>query len=189
MKLLDEQGQEKKLSAMENLGLSPLPNGMVRLFSEYQNKDLAYVGGTETKYVPIGDRVEVNVGRDQDITIQRRLKDQQITNVVARQYKKRLDDTFVLYYDLLDYDETFVFEEEIVSGKPVDAKTEIERKFDANVVLWGPGEPPPGLELQRARRVRGPAPGAGPRRAGGPEPREVLPGPEARQEGTGHATA
>ena len=68
LKLLDEKGKEKKLSAMENLGLSPLPNGMVRLFSEYKNKDLAYVGGTETKYVPIGDRVEVNVGPDKDIT-------------------------------------------------------------------------------------------------------------------------
>ena len=104
---------------MENLGLSPLPNGTVRLFSEYKNKDLAYVGGTETKYVPIGDRVEVNVGPDKDITIQRRLKDQKIGNVVARQYKRRLDDKFVLYYDLVDYDETFFYEEELVSGKPV----------------------------------------------------------------------
>ena len=47
LKLLDEKGKEKKLSAMENLGLSPLPDGMVRLFSEYQTKDLAYVGGTD----------------------------------------------------------------------------------------------------------------------------------------------
>ena len=76
VKLLDDHGKEKKLSAMENLGLSPLPNGFVKLFSEYKNKDLAYVGGTETKYVPIGDRVEVNVGPDKDITIQRRVKDQ-----------------------------------------------------------------------------------------------------------------
>jgi hypothetical protein len=142
LKLLDEQGKEKKLSAMENLGLSPLPNGTVRLFSEYKSKDLAYVGGTETKYVPIGDRVEVNVGPDQDITIHRRLKDQQTSNVVARQYKRRLDDQFVQYYDLLDYDETFFYEEEIVSGKPVVAKTELERQFDANVVLWGEGQPP-----------------------------------------------
>ena len=142
IKLLDEKGKEKKLSAMENLGLSPLPNGMVRLFSEYKNKDLAYVGGTETKYVPIGDRVEVNVGPDKDITIHRRLKDQQTTNVVVRQYKRRLDDQFVLYYDLADYDETLYFEEELVSGKPVDAKLELERQFDANVVLWGPeGQP------------------------------------------------
>ena len=145
VKLLDDKGKEKKLSAMENLGLSPLPNGTVRLFSEYKNKDLAYVGGTETKYVPIGDRVEVNVGPDKDITIQRRVKDQKIGNVVARQYKRRLDDKFVLYYDLIDYDETFFYEEELVSGKPVPAKIEVERQFDANVVLWGSeGEQPKG---------------------------------------------
>lgn len=142
VKLLDAAGKEKKLPGMENLGLSPLPNGMVRLFSEYANKDLAYVGGTETKYVPIGDRVEVNVGRDSDITIQRRLKDQKVANVVSRQYKKRLDNDFVLYYDLIDYDETFYYEEELASGKSTSAKVELERRFDANVVLWGEGDPP-----------------------------------------------
>jgi hypothetical protein len=150
IKLLDDQGKEKKLPSMENLGLSPLPNGTVRLFSEYKNHDLAYVGGTETKYVPIGDRVEVNVGLDKDITIQRRLKDQKIGNVVARQYKRRLDDQFVLYYDLIDYDETFFYGEEIVSGKPVPAKIEVERQFDANVVLWGEGEPPKGWTSNEA---------------------------------------
>jgi hypothetical protein len=142
VKLLDEQGKEKKLSGMENLGLSPLPNGMVRLFSEYKSKDLAYVGGTETKYVPIGDRVEVNVGPDKDISIVRKLKDQQVGNVVVRQYKRRLDDQFVLYYDLLDYDETFFYEEELASGKPVAAKVELERQFEADVVLWGEGQQP-----------------------------------------------
>jgi hypothetical protein len=142
IKLLDKEGKEKDLPAMENLGLSPLPDGMVRLFSEYQNKDLAYVGGTTTKYVPIGDRVEVNVGRDSDITIIRRLKDQKISNVVARQYRRRLDDTWMWYYDLVDYDETFFFEEEIVSGKPVDVKAELERRFAANVVLWSEDQPP-----------------------------------------------
>ncbi len=136
-KLLGDDGEEKDLPAMENLGLSPLPDGNVRLFSEYQNKDLAYVGGTATKYVPIGDRVEVNVGRDPEITIARRVKDRRITNTVARQYKRRLDNTWVLYYDLIDYDETLVYEEEIVSGKPVAAKVELERRFDADVVLWG----------------------------------------------------
>jgi hypothetical protein len=92
--------------------------------------------------VPIGDRVEVNVGRDSDITIIRRLKDQQITNVVARQYKRRISNTSVMYYDLIDYDETFYYEEEIVSGKPVDVKTDVERRFDANVVLWAEDAPP-----------------------------------------------
>ncbi len=144
IKLLNDDGTEKEVLGMENLGVSPLPDGSVRLFSEYETKDLAYVGGTETKYVPIGDRVEVNVGADADITIARRVKDQQITNVVARQYKRRLDNTYVLYYDLIDFDETFVYEEEIVSGKPVVAKTEIERRFDADVYLWGSEGKPDG---------------------------------------------
>jgi hypothetical protein len=141
-KLLDDDGDEKELPGMENLGLAPLPDGTVRLFSEYENKDLAYVGGTDTKYVPIGDRVEVNVGPEPGITIARRVKDHRITNVVARQYKRRLDNTYVLYYDLIDYEETFEYEEEIVSGKPVLVKTEIERKFADDVYLWGSeGEP------------------------------------------------
>jgi len=136
LKLLEDDGSEKDLPSMENLGLSPLPDGSVRLFSEYANKDLAYVGGSTTKYVPIGDRVEVNVGQDSDITIVRRLKDQKITNVVARQNKRRLDNEYVWYYDLVDYDEMFTYEEEITSGKPVAVQTELERRFDADVVLW-----------------------------------------------------
>lgn len=149
-KLRDDNGDELDLPAMENLGLSPLPDGSVRLYSEYANNDLAYVGGTQTKYVAIGDRVEVNVGVEPGITIQRRLKDQQIGNVVARQYRRRLDDEFVLYYDLIDYDETFAYEEEIVSGKPVDVKLEVERQFDANVVLWGSDGKPRDWDSQEA---------------------------------------
>ena len=149
-KIADEDGQDRDLPDMENLGVAPLPDGMVRLYSEYENKDLAYVGGTQTKYVPIGDRVEVSVGLEPGITLKRRLTDQSVRNVVARQYKRRLDNTFVWYYDLIDYDETFVFEEEIVSGKPVDIKTEVERHFDANVYLWGSDGPPKGWDGDEA---------------------------------------
>ena len=93
-------------------------------------------------FQPFGDRLEVSVGRDRDITIIRRLKDQRITHIVARQYKRRISKTEVRYYDLIDYDETLTYEEEIVSGKPVDAKVELERRFDAKVVLWGNGDRP-----------------------------------------------
>ena len=65
-----------------------------------------------------------------------------------RQYKRRLDDQFVLYYDLVDYDETLFYEEEMVSGKPVPAKVELERRFDADVVLWGPDGKPKDWDSQ-----------------------------------------
>jgi hypothetical protein len=86
--------------------------------------------------------LEVPLGVDADITLRRVLKDQKITNVVARQYKRRESDTFVILYDLIDYDETFYFEEEIVSGKPKLAKVELERRFEDNIVLWGNGDAP-----------------------------------------------
>jgi len=136
-KLTGDDGTELDLPGMENLGLSPLPDGNVRLFFEYANQDLAYVGGTQTKYVPIGDRIEVSVGQDPDITIVRRLKDRKVTGVVARQYKRIASNTYVELYDLIDYDETFVIEEEIISGKPTDAMVEVERRFNADVYLWG----------------------------------------------------
>jgi hypothetical protein len=146
LRLKNDDGQEKDLPDMNNLGVSPLPDGNVRLFSEYDNQDLAYVGGTSTKYVPIGDRVEVSVGADPSITIKRAVKDQRITNVVTRQYKRRLDNNYVLYYDLIDYDETFFYEEEIVSGKPSPIELDIERRFDANVYLWGSEGKPAGWD-------------------------------------------
>jgi hypothetical protein len=146
LKLTDDAGNEKDLPAMENLGVSPLPNGTVRLLSEYANNDLAYIGATEVKYVPMGDRVEVNVGPDSDITIARRLKDQRISDIVARQYERRLDNEFIRRYDLVDYNETYVYIEEIVSGKPVGVKMEVERRFDANVVLWAGDDKPAGWD-------------------------------------------
>ena len=79
-------------------------------------------------------------------TIWRHLKDQRIANVAARQYKRRLDNTYVLYFDLIDYDETFVYETEIISGKPVEIKLDVERRFDANVYLWSPQEKAKGFE-------------------------------------------
>jgi hypothetical protein len=51
----------------------------------------------------------------------------------------------------VEYDETLFCEEELVSGKPVVAKTEVERQFDANVVLWGSeAEPPKGWTSNEA---------------------------------------
>ncbi len=105
-------------------------------------------GAVDLVTLPTREGTQLTIYNSEDITIHRRLKDQKTSNVVVRQYKRRLDDQFVLYYDLIDYDETLSFEEEIASGKPVAAKTEVERQFDANVVLWGPDGKPKGWNSQ-----------------------------------------
>ena len=117
------------------------------------------------------------------------MKDQKISNVVARQYKRRLDDKFVLYYDLIDYDETFFYEEELVSGKPVPAKIEVERQFDANVVLWGSEGEPKGWTSNEAGGLRRSAHGRWPRGTGRSAARQVFSGPAAGEEADGSSTA
>ena len=122
---------------MENLGVSPIPDGAVQLYFEYENKDLAFVGRSSTPYVSIGSRLESVVGADSDITIERKLMERNVANVKAKRYKKVEDRHKVREYDLINYDETFIFEETIVSGKSSDAKVEVERNFGADVILWG----------------------------------------------------
>ena len=136
-KLKNDDGTEKKLPSMENLGVSPIPDGAVQLYFEYPNQDLAFVGRSSTPYVSIGARLESVVGQDSDITIEKKIMARKVSDVKAKRYKKIINKDRIEEYDLVDYDETVFYEETIVSGKPSLAKIEVERNFGANVILWG----------------------------------------------------
>ena len=47
-----------------NLGSTPLPNGMVRIFRQNEKQQLAYLAQQAIQYVPIGDKLELNLGED-----------------------------------------------------------------------------------------------------------------------------
>ena len=163
---------------MENLGLSPLAGWQrAAVLRVPANKDLAYVAARRNRSTwPIGDRVEVNVGRDADITIARHLKDQQTTNIVARQYKRRLDDKYVLYYDLSGLRrDVLPMRRRSSPASRWWRKVELERQLRCQRRAAGERGQTEGLGQQRARGLRGPARGQRPGGAGGPEPREVLP--------------
>jgi len=46
------------------LGTTPLPDGMVRVFRRNGHDGLSYLVAQPTKYVPIGDKIELNLGHD-----------------------------------------------------------------------------------------------------------------------------
>jgi len=54
------------------------------------------------------------------------------------------------YYTLIDYDETFYYETEVVSGKGAPVKADVERRFDAEVILWPPGARPDDWDADKA---------------------------------------
>lgn len=140
---------DSDLADMNNLGLAPIPDGQVMLYSEYKNSDLAFVGSSHTKYVPIGERLESSLGRDQDLSVLRKMMNRTTTDIVLRQYKRRLDDEWVQYYDRVDYNLNESRQEEIVNGKDKTIKCEIERRFNGEVLLKTHDKTPKGWEEDR----------------------------------------
>ena len=49
------------------LGDTPLPDGMVRVFRENGRDGLSYLTQQSIKYIPIGDKIELNLGPDPEV--------------------------------------------------------------------------------------------------------------------------
>jgi hypothetical protein len=49
------------------LGSTPLPDGIVRVFRDNGRDGLTYLTQQTTKYIPIGDKIELNLGRDPEV--------------------------------------------------------------------------------------------------------------------------
>ena len=49
------------------LGTTPLPDGMVRVFRQNGRDGLSFLVAQQTKYVPIGDKIELNLGPDPEV--------------------------------------------------------------------------------------------------------------------------
>ena len=142
----NEKLADSSLSDMKNLGIAPIPDGLVMLYSEYANKDLAFMGSSQTSYVPIGARLESELGLNSDISLCRRVLNRTITDIVARQYKRRIDTQWVLYYDLVDFNSHEFRQEEVINGQAQTVKCEIERRFEGQVLLKTSQETPHGWE-------------------------------------------
>ena len=49
------------------LGTTPLPDGVVRVFRDNGRDGLSYLTQQQIKYVPIGDKIELNLGPDPEV--------------------------------------------------------------------------------------------------------------------------
>jgi hypothetical protein len=52
------------------LGTTPLPDGMVRVFRDNGRDGLSYLTQQQIKYIPIGDKIELNLGADPEVTFE-----------------------------------------------------------------------------------------------------------------------
>jgi hypothetical protein len=66
-----------------NLGQTPIPNGNVKIYSHADEQGyLSYVGGTNIKYIPVDEEVEMNLGPARLVEIEPKLMDFKTENYI-----------------------------------------------------------------------------------------------------------
>ena len=117
------------------MGTSPLPDGVIRVFRENGRGGLAFCTEESVKYIPIKEKVELNVGTDDQIVYERVVLDTARSNF--------------LYTDppepqVAGWDEALTWREEIRNYRKKAIRLEVRHVLEGDVEF---GTDVPGLKL------------------------------------------
>ncbi len=124
------------------LGTTPLPDGTVRVFRDNGRDGLSYLATQPIKYVPIGDKLELNLGTDPEVVFElvklKTFRDNLWLRLSrGNLYRKVGDNTVQIDIDsqVAGWDEHQLFTQRIrnYSGKPIDVQ--IRRTYPGDVTF------------------------------------------------------
>ncbi|MFC1739307.1 DUF4139 domain-containing protein [Planctomycetota bacterium] len=102
-----------------NLGDTPIPNGDVKIYSQADEQGyLSYVGGTNIKYIPVNEEVELNLGAARLVTVKPMLMDFKTHNYLFDKKK-----------DIAGWDEVRKWKIEITNTRKLPIDIEITRGY------------------------------------------------------------
>jgi len=110
------------------MGESPLPDGMIRVFRDNGKNGLAYYTTQSTKYIPIKEKVELNVGTDDEIVYERLVLDLVRKNFIFDE-KPRIP-------RVVGWDEFRQWQEEVRNYRAKPIKMEIRHVLPGDVEFW-----------------------------------------------------
>ena len=124
------------------LGTTPLPDGTVRIFRDNGRDGLSYLTAQAIKYVPIGDKIELNLGPDPRVIFElvkrRAWRDQIWLHVQGTNTFKRADDGNVEIEEqsvVAGWAEHTLFSQRIKNYTPDPIEVEIRRSFDGHILF------------------------------------------------------
>ena len=126
------------------LGTTPLPDGMVRLFRRNGADGLSFLSAIPIKYVPIGDKIELNLGVDPEVVFDlvrlRTVRDNLWNQIGGTNTLRRVDRPGVQINEssvVVGWDDRSLFSQRIrnYSAKPIDL--EIRRSFAGHAIVKG----------------------------------------------------
>jgi hypothetical protein len=124
------------------LGTTPLPDGTVRLFRQNGHDGLSFLVAQAIKYVPIGDKIELNVGVDPEVIFDlvklRTWRDDLWMQVNGANIFRRVDQLGVqieINSSVAGWDDHTLFVQRVrnYTKKPIDL--EIRRTFGGHVIF------------------------------------------------------
>ena len=132
----------------QNSARSPLPDGSVRLFRDNGRDGLTYLTQQQIKYIPIGDKIELNLGADPNVIFEltkpRSTRDNIWVQLNGRNEYRQIDGNETVRVQntsVAGWDDHFVFDQRIrnYTDKPIDV--EIRRTYPGHVLFRSQLEP------------------------------------------------
>jgi hypothetical protein len=124
------------------LGTTPLPDGTVRVFRDNGRDGLSYLTAQPIKYVPIGDKIELNLGPDPEVIFEliklRSFRDTIWMQVDGANVFRRVDDGAVnieVNSHIVGWDDHGVFTQRIRNYTSKAIEVEVRRAYDGHVVF------------------------------------------------------
>ena len=124
------------------LGTTPLPDGEVRIFRRNGRDGLSYLTQQTIPYIPIGDRLELNLGHDPEVLFElvklRAVRDQIWLRQRGANIYRRLDEPGVQINfggEVAGWDEHIFYSQRIRNfhNRPIDV--EVRRSYNGDVVF------------------------------------------------------
>src|SRR3954451_201055 len=132
------------------LGTTPLPDGVVRLFRNNGRDGLSYLTQQSIKYIPVGDKIELNLGPDKDVVFELTKHRASRDNIWVQlhgknKFRKVGEDTTETDVnasaDVVGWDDHTVYRQQIrnYTARPIDV--EIRRTFPGHIIFRSQLEP------------------------------------------------
>ena len=124
------------------LGTTPLPDGMVRVFRQNGRDGLSFLVAQQIKYIPIGDKIELNLGPDPEVIFElvklRTWRDNIWMQIQGADVFKRVDEPGVqieVNSTVVGWDDHTLYAQRIrnYTKKPIDV--EIRRTLPGHIVF------------------------------------------------------
>ena len=131
-----------KNDAASHLGSTPLPDGTIQVFRATGADGLSYLATQSLRYVPIGDKIELNLGADPLVVFE--LKKQRVYRdnlwfqiKGGNLYRKLGEDGFKLELDsqVAGWDEHAIYRQHIRNYSPKPIHVQIRREYPGDVVF------------------------------------------------------